>query len=214
MSNSNPPIWNSQVILDLLSPHRMATYLKACNGDLNAAFALYRRNMDVAATILAITGMVEVVVRNAIDREMTNFASAKEFAIDWFDLPFLDSKSKKDISTAKSHLAWDSKPLTHARIVPQLTLGFWRFLTSKRYLTTLWLPAIQHAFPYGHPDPLERRRKVSFALTTLNDARNRAAHLEPVFYRNVQSDFDRARELMSWIHPDAALWFSESIDLP
>ena len=43
--------------------------------------------------------------------------------------------------------------------------------------------------------------------------RNRAAHLEPVFKRDVQRDIVDARLLLSWVSPDAAAWFEDTLKL-
>lgn len=99
------------------------------------------------------------------------------------------------------------KKLEHPHILAELSFGFLRFLTTKKYLTILWTPAIQYAFPFGNNDIWERQKQVSKALTTMTFIRNRAAHLEPVFRRDLKMDFNLTCILMEWINPDARAWF-------
>lgn len=57
-------------LLKLLTAERLGSYLHAADGDIAGAFALYEWNMEVAAAALSLTGMVEVVLRNTLDRQM------------------------------------------------------------------------------------------------------------------------------------------------
>ena len=52
----------------MLTAERLGSYLRWSGGDLPAAFALYEWNMTASAAVMHTTGMVEVVVRNAMDR--------------------------------------------------------------------------------------------------------------------------------------------------
>lgn len=147
MASTDTPSWDPHVTLELLSTERMTTYLTACNGQLNDAFALYQRNLDIAAALQRMTAMVEVVTRNAIDRQLSEWMLRKNEARDWFDLTILDQRAQHDIRTARERALRTRNTLTHGSITAELSFGFWRYLTTKRYLTTLWIPAIQYAFP-------------------------------------------------------------------
>ena len=96
--------WDPQVMIRLITPERMSTYLDACSGDIDDAFTLYRRNIDIASSIQAITAMVEVVSRNAIDRALTGYVAHTGQVDDWFDLPVLDAKAQDDIRVARQRV--------------------------------------------------------------------------------------------------------------
>lgn len=66
-----PPEWDYQVVLDCLTNERLSSYLKVMRHDVEQAFHLYEWNMRAAASILSLTSMAEVVVRNALDRELS-----------------------------------------------------------------------------------------------------------------------------------------------
>lgn len=202
--------WDTEVMLQLLSEERMGTYLTAANGNLDDAFALYNRNIEIAAALQGMTAMVEVVTRNAIDQALTEWNKRKQPDTDWFDLEVLDGRAKKDIATARQRALRSGKSETHSKVLAELSFGFWRFLTSKRYLTSLWTPALQYAFPHGHKDIWTRQKQVAALLGVMTFIRNRAAHLEPVFKRNLAKDFENARTLLGWIDPNAAAWLEEN----
>ena len=50
-------------------------------------------------------------------------------------------------------------------------------------------------------------------LGNMTFIRNRAAHLEPVFRRNVAKDNTEARHLMHWVNPEALLWFDDTLNI-
>lgn len=172
MSMAAGHTWDAEVMLRLLSKERMGTYLGATGGNLEAAFALYNRNIQLAAALQSMTAMVEVVARNAIDQALTEWNARKHPHTNWFDLDLLDERAQKDIATARQRVRRSGKSETHSKVLAELSFGFWRFLTSKRYLTSLWTPALQHAFPYGHKDIWTRQKQVAALLTDMNFIRN------------------------------------------
>ena len=63
--------WDRTIMVGLLSEKRLSTYLAATDGVLDTAFELYAWNTQLAGAMLSATAMVEVVVRNSIDRTLT-----------------------------------------------------------------------------------------------------------------------------------------------
>lgn len=60
-------------MLSLLSAERLDSYMRACQGDQVAAFSLYEWNIEASAAAVSLTAMVEVVLRNALDRRMVEW---------------------------------------------------------------------------------------------------------------------------------------------
>lgn len=60
-----------------LHPARLDTYLRAANGDRYLALRLYLWNQKLAATFHTELGALEVVLRNAIDRELRKWNAAQ-----------------------------------------------------------------------------------------------------------------------------------------
>lgn len=212
LSNEVPPVgprarWNYEAIRDCLTSERLGSYLSATDDDLVGAFQLYEWNMQASASMLSLTSMVEVVVRNALDRELVTWAAQRGGSTSWFDLAPLDQQGRHDILKARDRATrHGQRPEIHGRVIAELSLGFWRFLVESRYLTSLWVPATHRAFGGATHDLRERRSAVAGRLQQLTYVRNRAAHHEPIHRRDPLKDIHSATTLVSWVSPDAAAW--------
>lgn len=178
-------------------------------GDVEAAFALYEWNMAASAAVMHTTGMVEVVVRNAMDRALQGLGDRRGWS-SWFDAAPLDQRGQVDIREARARATrFGSRPEAHGKVVAELTLGFWRYLAASRYLTALWTPALYSALPNGPDDKLPQQRQVDGHLKNLLLVRNRAAHHEPIHRRNLARDLVGAVEVTTWVDPAAGAWVAD-----
>ncbi|MFZ6992714.1 hypothetical protein ACO0E1_12545 [Curtobacterium sp. RRHDQ66] len=176
---------------------------------------LYEWNLRAAASVLVLTGLVEVVTRNAIDRELSAWASRRGRSRDWFDLVALDRQGTADLDKARSRATRNGRRAeVHGRVIAELTFGFWRYLVESRYHTALWVPGLHRAFPHGPRDLRVRRAEVARRLQQLHFVRNRAAHHEPIHARNLSRDHELAIELLRWVSPEAGTWALRVSDLP
>jgi len=206
--------WSNGTIVALLTPDRIQSYLTACGGDTAAALDLYVWNGEVAGALLATIGYVEVFTRNALDRQLTQWALSRQ-QNEWFNIAPLDQQGRADIAKARQRAtANDRCPELHGKVVAELSFGFWRFLVAQRYHTSLWVPALHVAFPKGATDIRRRRREVERLMTDLSYVRNRAAHHEPIHRRNLDNDYQAVLTLASWIDPEAPEWIKEHSTLP
>lgn len=198
--------WDYEALRQLLTAERLGSYAAASGGGLRETFRLYEWNMRASAAVMTTTAMVEVVVRNALDEQLTAWAAGRS-AGPWFDSAPLDSQALRDITKARERATRRGRDHElHGKVVAELTLGFWRFLTASRYLTSLWVPALHKAFPHGPADLRRRRQGVEQRLQQLAFVRNRAAHHEPVHRRDLTRDADAAVELVTWVSQDAGAW--------
>jgi hypothetical protein len=207
MSSNIVPTWDYTVIRDRLTAERLASYLDATGHDLVRAFTLYEWNMRAAAGVLATVAMVEVVVRNALDERLLDWAARRSPGTSWFDLAPLDPQGRDDVAAARRRATkYGRRPESHGKVVAELSLGFWRYLVASRYHAALWVPATAAAFPEGPPDLRSRGVAVEERLQRLMFVRNRAAHHEPIHRRDLGKDLDAAVELTGWICADCAAW--------
>lgn len=202
------------VLVELLTPARMASYERSM-GTLDGALLLYEWNMQAAASVMELVGMVEVVVRNALDRQLRSWVARRAVHGDWFDEAPLDDHGRRDVAKARARAGrGPRRDEVHGRVVAELTFGFWRYLVGSRYHTSLWVPALHRAFPHGPGDLRKRRAAVERRMDHLHAARNRAAHHEPIHQRDLHRDHSDAIELLGWINPVAAEWATEVASLP
>lgn len=169
-----------------LSTPRAGRYLRAADGDIAVAVALYDWNGRVAASAFTVTCHAEVALRNAYDRQLS--AAVADWTIEP-ELRLLDivkgypatrdeqralnEDSKRKVATAKSGLGLNP---SHGRVVAALMFGFWAKLTVPRREPTYWTLMLKNAFPKG-----TSRGEVHATVSSVNGFRNRLAHNEPVF---------------------------------
>src|SRR5699024_5255005 len=121
------------VVRDCLSHERLEPYRRASSGDWQRAFALYEWNMLAAAAIMHCTSMVEVLVRNALDRELVWWATRKDRNCDWFSSIPLDSRGRGDLTKARLRASRNGQiNEAHGKVIAELNFGFWRYLVESR----------------------------------------------------------------------------------
>ena len=199
-------------LVKMLTPLRLSSYMSE-PPNVVAALELYEWNIEAGAAVMATSAMIEVVVRNAMDAALVDWASARGLD-DWLDAPVLDSRAAQDISKARLLLSRKSGNTALRRPIAELSFGFWRYLSSSRYLTTLWVPSLHNAFPFGAESPQICRQAVDFSLQQLLYLRNRAAHHEPIHKRDLLRDNALAINLASMIDPVAGEWVEMRSTIP
>ncbi|MFT4260085.1 hypothetical protein [Microbacterium sp.] len=174
-----------------LSPPRLGVYLNATGGDHTAALDLYEWNARLGAAFGHDLAHLEVALRNAYDRALTEHlglsthwtaAGTQVFA------PVLrvrkrgphgkvtvDINAKSRASLERAIREAGGRKAPPGKVIAQLTFGFWRYLTSAAHEVTLWRPALHHAFPPGTSRP-----DVDTRVGRLHELRNRVAHHEPL----------------------------------
>jgi hypothetical protein len=216
-----------------ISPERAAAYLVAVGGDPRRAITLYEWHAELTGALLPVVAHVEVVVRNAIHRELRAYHEAlrPSSELRWFDRPcwlptqrpgWFTQRALDDIAKAQRRVG--DRPGTvrtpAGRVVAELSFGFWKFLLSPHYQHSFWSPALRHAFP-GAPraSAPAGREQVSRPIDQLHALRNRLAHHEPVLqpvkvqrqppvFVDVATIIEEAIQVVAWIDIDAATWIA------
>lgn len=193
------------IVRDRLSAARLRPYEEAASSDLISAIDFYLWNTDVSAAFYAVLQGVEVILRNAMSKQLEIFHRDRGYSGMWFDDPFrlLDERHHDDIAKARFLLQRDRYPITQDRMITMMPFGSWRYLLSVRYEHTLWIPALRKAFPYL---PSGGRRYIASRVERLHYLRNRIAHHEPIYPRRLHRDMEEALEVVAAICPTAATW--------
>ena len=199
--------WDYTVLRDRVTVERLYSYLASTGFELERAFELYEWNMRASAGVLTTTAMVEVVIRNAMDEQLTRWAERCRPGQSWFDVAPLDTRGRSDVSIARGRATRRGQfREAHGKVIAELPLGFWRYLVTWRYHTSLWVPALAAAFPRGAKDLRRRLDATEHHLQRLMFVRNRAAHHEPIHGRDLARDLAAAVELVDWVCPHATAW--------
>lgn len=209
--SSSPAALTDQQVIALVTQDRMQSYLADCAGVHPDAVALYHWNMRAACSVLGLAALVEIALRNLMDKQLSAWAAARYNGALWLDVVVLDQQGTDDLRKARWRATRRGTiPEVHGKVIAELTFGFWRYLVARRYFTQLWIPALSKAFP-GAPgvSPEQRRRAVESVMDDLVFVRNRAAHHEPIHRRNLLSDLAKARDLCGWSDWKAEQWVAQ-----
>lgn len=202
-----------------LSPERLGTYLIATKGDREKAVRLYTWNIAVSAAFYGPLQGLEVTLRNVMHTQL-----ATQYGLAWYDnrAAGLDRGGLERVASAKARLRGDRYVVDTPRIVASLSFGFWvsllgpggRIEDARRkanYEMTLWRPALRRAFPYRSP---LTRKQVHGPLISLRALRNRIAHHEPIFARNLTEDHQRILDVTGWMSPGTRSWIAYHSRVP
>jgi hypothetical protein len=190
-----------KAIKDAMSPARIGTYETAVHqkGDSDPrAVALYAWNAQVSAALLAPLHFCEVVVRNAA-------ADALEavYGVNWPWNPVfilsLPDPARRNIYNPRTDLkkVASQQPST-GKLIPELKFVFWQELFTHRHDVRLWDSHLKRVFPEHDPTKamIEIRKSIYADLEVIRRLRNRIAHHEPIFTRNLKQDFERMHGLI------------------
>lgn len=187
-------------VIDAISEERLASYLRACTGELEPALDLYRWNQDVAGVLLRPLCDLEVTLRNALTRELQRLAGPDP----WWTLPALlaDRKSRINIAHARQTLIRAGKKPTSGTMVAEMSFGFWVALTDRGFDMSLWRRGLYRAFPhYRGP-----RKRLHFDLQRMLGLRNRIGHHEPIHHRHLDADRQTLHRLLGYLSSEMQRW--------
>lgn len=197
----NNPIM-TQKIITYLSPNRMDRYIKSTD-DLDRAFELYELNSELGAKLWPAIHYYEVVLRNLIDK-----ALSQAFSENWIDdnsFLFALKKQKQDAieNTIKS-CERKNKSFTKNDVIADLSLSIWLEVASQKFLHQVWYKCIDDIFPHR-----PQEQSVESFVQELEDRfkyvktlRNRIAHHEPIYNLNIQNGIDAVAFLFKAAAPE------------
>lgn len=188
-----------------ISPERLNPHLVACQGDVKAAIRRYESNVAVSEALYGVLQALEVTLRNAMHRQLSDYAGTG----DWFGRFDLLPAEEQTIQKARAALARSRKPETPGRMVAELPFGFWTALTSRFYSEKIWIPCLHKAFPrkrLGH-------RTASQRLNEIRVLRNRVAHHEPILHLDLLGLHGKVLETIGWMCADTECWVRDTTRL-
>ena len=207
MPVSQPPSVAADTIFALLTSSRLTPYLSESQGDEAKALELYAWNVDMAAACLETMAYVEVMLRNAIDRELALYAREESRGIPWFMVPSITGASHAAITLSVEQTRGRLRGLSPHRdsrnqIIAGLSFGFWSQLFGSGH-EELWRAALSKALPGADRN---LRKSVSAKLERLRPFRNRLAHHDSLLNQDIMFHLEEMLSLVEWIDPDARRW--------
>jgi hypothetical protein len=183
-----------------LTRERLAKYLLASRQDLDAAIALYERNTRLAEAFYTPLQSLEITLRNHVHQALTI-----TYEEEWFrnNRAPLNDDSRRMIFDAVEELRKDRRGVTPGRVVAELKFAFWVGLMGPRYDGTVWRESIYRAFLARGGKP---RSVVHGRFNAIRRFRNRIAHHEPIFNRDLPLMHREILEAIEWMCPHTSAW--------
>lgn len=193
-------------ICDALSAPRASTYITAAGGDKARAMALYGWNARVSAALMLPAHFAEISTRNAVSEAITSVYGAK-----WpWNATFIQSLPAPRGTTydPQRDLAQTRKrEPTTGKVIAELKFAFWQSMFTARHDVRVWNHQILKLFPNATGmTAAQLRGRVYSDLDAIRKLRNRVAHHEPIFTRNLSDDITRLLELVELRSTPTAVW--------
>ncbi|MEV1059205.1 hypothetical protein AB0I92_18270 [Micromonospora chalcea] len=190
-----------------ISLGRFHPYLAAAGGDESKACELYEWSVALTGASFEAFHYVEVVTRNATDRELRVHLNEPGRGIPWFLLTVSAKRQVQDgidrnVSEVRARLRREhSQKETRDQIIAGLSFGFWVSMLGSEH-EQLWREALHRAFPYSSG----KRHDVASAMNALRVFRNRLAHHDSLLATDVPFRLSQMIDVVAWADPDAARW--------
>jgi len=202
---------NDAAVAATISSPRIATYLAAAGGNLHKAVALYGWNARISAALILPAHFAEVAVRNAVDDALTHvygsrwpWSAAFERSLPNGGGPFY-SPRRDLLNTRARHV-------TTGKVIAELKFVFWQNMFTARHDGRIWAPSINPLFPGSSSPAKLLRQGVYDDLEATRKIRNRIAHHEPIFTRDLPDDLRRMLELVSLRCAETGAWLKAMED--
>jgi len=200
----------------LLGTPRFARYVRDCGGDRDLAHDLYLWNIQASGAVYEAVHVVEVLVRNALDRQLRTWNAGLGFGPEWLLAPnaylsrlLKDGPHAQAVARASKVAEEKGRPMSHDDVLAQMSLGSWRYLLPSRASAAkrrLWSEATSGAFPEW-PGPWPN---LVTRVELIHDIRNRVAHLEPLHSVDLRAVRRSMRDVCHAISWDAGRFFVET----
>lgn len=172
--------------------------------------ALYHWNMRISAAFLLPLHVCEVVIRNAVAE-----ALEQQHGVRW---PWQEGLHASLPGSAGSYNARDELRHAAARctstpsVVATLRFAFWQQLFTQRFDHGLWRLALPRVLPGSSRigPPHIARTHLHTALQRIRLLRNRIAHHEPIFTRDLADDLATIARIVTLRCPEVERWMRHS----
>ncbi|MFL9584051.1 hypothetical protein [Stenotrophomonas sp. AB1(2024)] len=168
------------------------------------AFELYEWNMHISCAFMLPLHTCEIVIRNAVADAI---ALRHGPAWPWQDGLRLSLPGSAGGYNARDELRRAAGSCSSTpSVVAGLRFAFWQHMFTQRFDQSLWSKTIQRVMP-GSSDPARQTRARTFAdLERVRHLRNRIAHHEPIFGRDLDEDLTTILRLVRLRCPHVGQW--------
>lgn len=193
-----------ELIKKALSVERFESHRKQPNEPDETVFARYQWNAVICGHFYGTLRILEVTLRNSFDQAI----ATRTGDANWLTkVPaWLRESEQADVRKGHTFLKDRNRNITQARVVQEMSFGFWTSLLNGRY-ETLFHGIGAAVFP-GLPRSQRTRGNASQRFESIRTLRNRIFHFRRIWNRaNLQDDYDQILEAIGWVNPEARRLF-------
>lgn len=196
-----------QSVKNALSATRISTYENAVitTSDSSSALKLYAWNAQVSGALLTPLHICEVVIRNAVSDALTS-VYGDSWA--WQESFVRSLKNKGAYNPRQDLLKTRDNASTIGKLIPEMKFVFWQKMFISSHDNRLWNRHLMTTFPNldSTKSIAQLRTDIYNELEEIRTLRNRIAHHEPIFTRNLENDFQKIITLVRFRCNSTADW--------
>jgi hypothetical protein len=170
-----------QLLTSSLSTRRLRQF-KGTKDSGNQAFENYLWNARLSKALRFPLEIAEISLRNRVDQQLID-----RFGSQWpFSDDFRDTAAPKTVIKLKETIERLRDNPSMARIVDELSFGFWTAMLSGRFVEKLWRDRLDVAFPnipkaHRNGTIEQQAAHVYLVAKQVKDLRNDISHLKPIY---------------------------------
>lgn len=197
----------------VLSRPRFQTFLDAKNNNTLSALQLYHWNAQISSAFLYPLHVFEICLRNAV----ANAAEAAYRTDEWpwsrafeMSLPTTHSlqrfSPRRELVNTRDWLPRSRQ--TTGKIIAELKFAFWVSMYTGRHDGRLWTQHLRREFPNipQNMSVASARERIRGTADKIRDLRNRIAHHEPIFSRDLHAEYNEIAEVIGYRCGHTAAW--------
>jgi hypothetical protein len=201
----------------VLSPARFQTFLIARDNNALRALQLYQWNAQISAEFLYPLHVFEICLRNAV----ANAAGSAYRSDEWpwstaFEMSLPTTHSPQRFSPRRELVAtrdWRPRPRqTTGKVIAELKFAFWVSMYTGRHDGRLWNQYMRREYP-NLPQGMtaaSARERIRATADKVRDLRNRIAHHEPIFSRDLKTEYQGIAEIVGYRCEHTAGWMKRT----
>lgn len=198
---------NGKRVQGTLSSPRLSTYERETS-NLQDALELYLWNANISGVFFPCLHICEITIRNAISEVLFKRHGNKwpwdEGFVNTLPNPQKPDNPRRNLRNARK------KSSDVNKVIPEISFAFWQKMLTARHDDRLWLPHFRSAFPNTDTNIEIKtlRSEIYNDLEKIRKLRNRIAHHEPIFSRNLNEDYKAIIKVIGYRCEDTAQWLS------
>jgi hypothetical protein len=207
------------VVVEIISTPRLIRYGLG-KDPVDVVLSRYKYNLALSEALYPTLSLLEVALRNQIDKALTQSSTADWLSEEWsgwvrtpgMKKKGLPNPEKESILKAKQSLFRNSGDWSYGKLIAELNFGFWVGMFKSYYHTSLWNKKSK-PLTIAFPNSASLSPKAVYTtLDTIRQLRNRVAHHEPIFDSpKLYENHEKIMLVICWLGDDLAQ-YAKTID--